>query len=63
MSLNRTVKQGLNGPRTAANFRASWESVAVYHSGDEFFCALEQAISAAQRIIQMEMYIFVHYSE
>ena len=58
MSLNRTVKQGLNGPRTAANFRASWESVAVYHSGDEFFCALEQAISAAQRIIQMEMYIF-----
>jgi cardiolipin synthase len=30
----------------------------VYHSGDEFFCALEQAISAAQRIIQIEMYIF-----
>lgn len=58
MSLNRTVKQGLNGPRTAANSRASWESVAVYHSGDEFFCALEQAISAAQRIIQIEMYIF-----
>jgi len=58
VSLNRTVKQGLNGPRTAANSRASWESVAVYHSGDEFFCALEQAISAAQRIIQIEMYIF-----
>jgi len=30
----------------------------VYHSGDAFFEALKQAISEAQRIVQIEMYIF-----
>jgi cardiolipin synthase len=36
----------------------SWESVHLYHSGDEFFRAFEQAIAEAESCIQVETYIF-----
>ncbi len=38
--------------------KEQWESIAVYHSGDEFFDSLERAIERAQHSIHIEMYIF-----
>jgi cardiolipin synthase len=47
-----------SGPSEVQLQRARWESIAVYHSGDEFFASLERAIEQAQLFIHIEMYIF-----
>lgn len=38
--------------------RRSWKSSRVYHNGDEFFDALEQAVDGARRSVDLEAYIF-----
>jgi cardiolipin synthase len=47
-----------SGPKALQLQSARWESIAVYHSGDEFFDSLERAIERAQQCIHIEMYIF-----
>lgn len=55
MSPDTTVQLGPRDPQLAP---AKWESIVVYHSGDEFFDSLERAIDRAQQFIYIEMYIF-----
>ncbi len=57
MSLKRTTKNGESQVHVSARVDR-WESIQLYHSGDEFFSALRQAISEAKTYIQIEMYIF-----
>lgn len=56
MSLKRTERGGGGEATVPANL-ACWESVELYHSGDEFFRAFQQAIAEAKRTIQVETYI------
>jgi cardiolipin synthase len=57
VSLNTTeeLKVGRVRVPTGPN---TWESLSLYHSGDQFFAALEAAIRQAQQLIEVEMYIF-----
>lgn len=56
MSLNKTDQQLGSVPLSESG--VAWRSVVVHHSGDRFFDDLERAISAARKMINIEMYIF-----
>ncbi len=57
MSLNQTESIS-NSKNQVSVFSNNWEGISLYHSGDQFFDALELAFSEAKRLIQIEMYIF-----
>lgn len=57
MSLNQTEPIA-NSKNQVPIGSHNWEAISLYHSGDEFFAALELAFREAKRLIQIEMYIF-----
>lgn len=54
MSENKTyTTEGI-----ATQGQAKWRRIEVFHSGDEFFQALEQAVANATATVELESYIF-----